>query len=192
MVSIPEGCGQFTLFFGGPAMPRGGVVTIGFTNDADQSAAGCVADFVTAFTASGIMANLSSAIETTKARAKLGPDDTGPFAEQAMSIGGGGAATAVSPQVSFLVRKQTTHGGRKGRGRFYLPGVLEADVGSGGLVAPLVVSALQADVETLRTGMEGLDIPPALLHDDLVTGAYPITGFVVDPTVATQRRRLRG
>lgn len=189
-MTIPVGYGQGTVFFGGAASPLGAAVTFGFRNDTGFSASSCASLIVNSWTSSTIMANLSSSCATTKVRAKLGPDNIGPFAEQAMSIGGSGAATVVSPNVSFLCRKFTDMGGRQGRGRFYLPGPVEADVDAAGLVAPAAVTNLNTDLAAFLVAMDAADVPLYLLHDDLLAPTR-IIGLTCDTKVATQRRRLR-
>lgn len=188
---IPEDHGQATIFFTGTGAPRGAAITWGFFNGTAQTAAQCASDVVNAVTTSTLIANLSSAVATTKVRVKLGPDINGPFAEQAMSLGGGASANAQSPQVSYLVEKQTALGGRRNRGRFFLPGVSEVDADSSGQVLAATVTAINTDLTALLVDLAARDVDMMVLHSD---GGPPtqVTSLTLDPFTATQRRRLRG
>jgi hypothetical protein len=189
-MTIPTGYGQASIFFVGNGAPHGAAITFGFKNNADQTAQECAADVVHCWTTSGIMGNLSGSVATTKVRVKLGPDETGNFHEQAMSIGGGLATTNTPPNVAFLLKKQTNLGGRKGRGRCYLPGVLEADVNADGGIIAARQTNLGVDAAEVLAEMIVRDIPMVLLHGDATTPST-VAAWTLDPLVATQRRRLR-
>lgn len=111
---------------------------------------------------------------------------------------------AMLPQnCAALIRKNTNLGGRRGRGRFFLPAVLPE---------PLVTDTGQMD-STLRSFLQGIadDILLGLATPDPVTGATtpmvilhspgqsggsvppptPVETLTVATTIATQRQRLR-
>lgn len=108
---------------------------------------------------------------------------------------GARANTAMSPQVALLIKKNSGLGGRRNRGRMYLPWPAEGDIDTNGrLLAPMltVLQTTAAQLASLDGGgssggnFSGLFI----LHD---AGPFPptaITGFAASPVVATQRRRL--
>lgn len=103
------------------------------------------------------------------------------------------------PNCSMLITKRTTNGGRKMRGRLFMPPAMlnDVDVDQAGNIAGAVVTAHQTLWNTfLQTLNDGLRFP-TLFHQfdpDLgEVGETPtrITQFVVQPRIATQRRRLR-
>jgi hypothetical protein len=188
---IPVGYGLAAIEFvaAGGSDPFG-MVTFGINNSTSLSAQGVADGVADAWSGSGIMANLSSAIATQTVHVKLGPNDDGPFYDRGMSIGGGASASMATSNTAFLVHKATALGGRKGRGRFYLPGVPEADVGPFGNVTAGIVTAINADLATLLTGLDTELVAMVLLHGD-ATAPTLVTGLQCDGIAATQRRRMR-
>lgn len=92
---------------------------------------------------------------------------------------------------AVLVRKRTVVAGRRGQGRMYVPpfAVTEVAVNKAGVIAPGDLANLQNAFNAWFNHGE----PWVLLHDDVPAPMEPtpITGFVVDGRIATQRRRLR-
>lgn len=95
----------------------------------------------------------------------------------------------------YLVRKSSGLGGRKNRGRMYLPGGLASDIEAAGNLTTAgltnangyVTDLLGSDMTT-GGGVAGW----VILHSEGITGPpTPITGFAVEPKIATQRGRLR-
>lgn len=105
---------------------------------------------------------------------------------------GGNTDTGIQPGTALLLTKHTNLGGRKGRGRCYLPGLSEAAVDAGGNLTG-DVSGMRTDAEKFWEDMTfgtPLEVP-VLFHDDDTTPPSPITDFSMSSQVATQRRRLR-
>lgn len=208
-MTIPEGFAEITYKFTGAAAPRGAYVVFGVQNVADVGAP-TVANLARAsFTSSTMPARLTDDVALTEVRAKLGPDATGDFASETGSWPGTQATTSFPPQVATLVRKVTGSGGRRGRGRMYFPGVPETGVDDAGIISAAGVTAWNLALADFLGALSGNDLPMYLLHDPatiwtLVNGQprrVPISGpipapdvvssLIVDPKVATQRRRLR-
>lgn len=112
----------------------------------------------------------------------------------------GGTDQAMLPQnCAALVDKFTGLGGRQFRGRMFVPNVLvEGQVDSVGTI----LGTLRASLQGGMTGFLGdlTDGPPStpmvVLHNEAPgLGVTPaptlVTSLVVQPTIATQRRRLR-
>jgi hypothetical protein len=123
------------------------------------------------------------------------------ISENAPAPGTRGGAS-LPPNCAVLMQKRTGVGGRRNRGRCYLPHCVgETDVNEGGVIAAAVLATLQnrADVWLDRLnngGVPGTPTPAFLLHGvDPVTGdpfiPTPVTSHPVSGTIATQRRRLR-
>ncbi len=108
------------------------------------------------------------------------------------------AAGAALPQnVAGLVHKLSSQAGRRNRGRFFLPGLREGEVSDTGQITTNSITGINAalatwlnKINTLMSQVDGM----VILHSTGITGAGPptlVTQLLIDPVVATQRRRLR-
>jgi hypothetical protein len=118
--------------------------------------------------------------------------------ESSRNSPGAGSADYLPQNCALLVKKQTNRGGRRGRGRFYVPMILpEASVDPvGNISGPQIEqkqTAADGFLEQLSTGP--LNTPMVLLHNTegvSTAGAPdPVTKLTVDGVISTQRRRLR-
>lgn len=102
---------------------------------------------------------------------------------------------------AVLVHKRTARGGRRGRGRMYLPWACSVTtLTEAGGIAAADISAIQAAVTVWLASMSSGVGPVVLLHrpssPDIqgppTTPGSPnvVTSMTVDPLIATQRRRL--
>lgn len=112
------------------------------------------------------------------------------------SLSGADAALAMS----VIVTKNTLRLGRKGRGRFFLPGLLaNEDVNVNGDMSPATQAAIQSDVDDfyaqLQLNTEPYSTIPYLLHNDESQGITPIPSeilaFNVGQKVGWVRKRIR-
>lgn len=193
MPPIPAGYAQINYVFTGTAIPLGAEVTFAVQlDDPADTPATVGAKAIAALNGSTLMAHLSSGVAVTSTLVKFGPDATGPSAVTGANLVGGGTAAA-SPNVAFLVRKNTSSGGRAGRGRNYWPGVPEAAVSEAGVVPSNIAAAMDGDLAALLASLLASDIPMVLLHEVGAPLVNPstVTSYVLDNKVATQRRRLR-
>lgn len=115
-------------------------------------------------------------------------------------VTGGMAGNPLPQNSAMLFRKRTSAAGRRGRGRLYLPGIQEQDVSALGVIDGAVVTALQARADAWMDWLTGVEVgsvayPPVILHRTEGIGVEPpptpVTALVIDPVIATQRRRLR-
>jgi hypothetical protein len=110
------------------------------------------------------------------------------------SVTGAGAGTSSGSRLpqncALLVKKNSASGGRHNRGRFFVPGISEADVGDNGALTSGALTFFQGEVNTFFTDLQVVSDNVVILHNDL-TFPTPCTGFQVDGRIATQRRRLR-
>jgi len=115
------------------------------------------------------------------------------MATEPQSIVGSLAGSAPPVNCAVLVRKSTAMGGRKGRGRMFLPAGLapEGTVDAAGVLQSGTVTGLQGRLNTFRTTMATEGLPLYLLHDDPAITPNEITSFGVQSKMATQRRRMR-
>lgn len=187
---IPAGFAQVNLFYTGTAAPTGAQNTFGVDHSGLLSA-GQVNDAVQdALDTAGWGTGYSSLLTVTKIVVKIGPDLTGQTDEQTVSIPGTQGTAATAPNLAMLVVKSTSLGGRKGRGRMFVPGVLESAVDPAGIISDAVLTPIQGMLEALVTDLATVSVPMVLLHSDSTTPT-PVTGLNASGTAATQRRRLR-
>jgi hypothetical protein len=118
--------------------------------------------------------------------------------DRASSAQGGNALGGLIPQNSaYLIRKNTALGGRRHRGRMYLPGVGEASVNDNGVLTQARTEEINPAVgnwlAALRASAAVVDM--VLLHASSPLSPTPaptaVTSLAVQPQIATQRRRLR-
>lgn len=190
---IPTGFAQANFKYSGGGAPTGAEWTLGLDiGSAVGGPAGVAFDLITNYGAT-IRTVLPSSCVLTSVLVKFGPNNLGPSAEVSSTVPGTGGGAQTSPSVAALVQKITAIGGRAGRGRFYLPGVQESEVGETGVLTGAFVDGLQDVMEAFYSELVSSGMPPVLLHGDgsPVSTPTPITSFNVDGTVATQRRRQR-
>jgi len=106
-------------------------------------------------------------------------------------------ASPCPQNVAFLIQKLSGMAGRRNRGRMYVPGVNEANVGPSGLLLGTEQSGLNTKLAawctTLSTSIGQCD-GMAILHSTGLSGAPAptmVNSLLCDALVATQRRRLR-
>lgn len=112
------------------------------------------------------------------------------------SANGGSAANRLPSNAAVLVVKQTARGGRRGRGRMYVPWrAEEANVDELGVIDAGNVTGMGAEFDAFLSALETGSRSMVLLHDaDGVTAPGSpdvVTRLLVQPVIATQRRRLR-
>jgi hypothetical protein len=73
----------------------------------------------------------------------------------------------------------------------FLPIVGEANTDSGGMLSTASRNAWQTAVTGWLNDLALRNVPMVLLHNQVEIVPTPVTALVVDPRVATQRRRLR-
>lgn len=138
----------------------------------------------------------SSVVTLSRIMLKYGPVSTGPAFELPGGELGTDGGALQPPNCAVLVQKRTIMGGRKGRGRVYLPGISSVSGGldSAGNFTQAKADDVTAAMEGWRTditaGDTGPGATPVLLHSDATT-PDEIVAFTCVPKLATQRRRLR-
>jgi hypothetical protein len=192
---IPAGFGQIAYRFSLTNDPDEMIVTVGvnvlFGAPGPQETVDLKADqFMAGFTAAGLY------VGWTFLGCVLRTDNSGggsAIFEAPRNMTGTAVGETPPQNCCVLVRKNTAGAGRRNRGRMYLPpfGLAEGDVSKSGMISSALVPTLQSQV---TNGFMGDDM--VILHDSVATNTppgdpTPITGFVVDNRIATQRRRLR-
>lgn len=208
-MTIPAGFAQCEVRFGGMNAPTGASVIFGVRLDDPLDIPAAVCNFVRNAWAANLLDNQTDDISLVAVRTKFGPDDTGPFAEVAFNDPGTVVATATPPNTAYLVTKGTAVGGRRGKGRMFVPGLPEVSVDDSGTITQPSLGTIQGRFDGFLGDLATASIPMVLLHEPatvwtLVNGQprrVPLPGPVPSPDevtslnvaarVGTQRRRLR-
>lgn len=133
---------------------------------------------------------MASSWDMVRTELQVGPNPVGPTYTSFAGTGGGVGGEVGFPQAAWLVQKRTAFGGRENRGRFYIPGLSESIVDTGGVILSVNVALAQTELDEFHTGLQAADLPMYVLHN---SASLPtaVTSLVADATIATQRRRLR-
>jgi hypothetical protein len=192
-MNIPPGFLQANLIFDGPAMPRGAQVVLGFASDA-----GGLPDspFIRAQAIGQAFEDnlaVGTPVNTTlrSVRVKMGPNASGADATATVNKQGTLQGNPDSPQVAILVRKVGAFGGRPNRGRSYWPILNEGQTDSGGVIPPDRLATVQTQMDGFVDDLAAAGLDMVILHEAVELTPTPVLQYVVQPLVATQRRRLR-
>lgn len=122
------------------------------------------------------------------------------------AIPGSNADAILPSNVSVLFKKRTGFAGKHNRGRTYFPWmVANSLVTEVGGISPAEVTALQTAGSAFLAALLAAQVPMVIANKTLVTtppdtkphvthigGSTAVTAYLVESTIATQRRRLRG
>lgn len=113
--------------------------------------------------------------------------------EYVLNVAGSASGSTVPSNCALLVRKGTALGGRKYRGRCFVPpwALAETSVDQAGNIAPALVASLQTNFTDLLTELLTFEISPRLFHTSPSDTPTTITTLTVQSLLATQRRRMR-
>ena len=191
---IPDDYAQANIRFTGIALPYGAEITLGFSINAFAGdPADLAASIITNIGASDLQSLVATGTSISSILVKYGPNETGPMAEVVASIACNGGVGGESPAAAALVKKNTAHGGRRGRGRFYLPDVPSSAFGVGGLCSGAYQASANDIVNDFLDKMTTDGLGMVVLHgpDHATETPYLVTSLFFDPRIATQRRRNR-
>lgn len=120
--------------------------------------------------------------------------EDGPIGGQYLNAVVGTPTTNPMPvNCSVLLTKQTGGGGRRNRGRAYLPPVFppESVVDQAGVITDAQVTQMQDWYNAAYDNLVLAELQPVLFHQSAPFTPTPITGFFIGSQIATQRRRMR-
>lgn len=154
------------------------------------------ADVFNSLTASGsITKRMDSQVTLTAIRISYGTDGSADlvyvarYAEACTGI-----TTALQLPGAVLVHKITARGGRRGRGRMYIPWyVTGTQVGETGIISSAELALVQASINVFRSALATNGVPMVVLHGPGNTsmGAPDVVTLTnVDALIGVQRRRL--
>lgn len=187
---IPTGYAQINLRYSGLDAPLGAENVFGVVVQDFESPAETGARVKLALISSGWKGLFSASLSQDFMLIKHGPNDTGPSA-LIVGVGvGTNGSQSEAPGVAALAHKNTGLGGRKGRGRLFIPGVPGSATVQTGQLTSGALTLYQGVLDDLIPDLatEGADM--VLLHGDATTPTT-VTSMTIDGTTATQRRRLR-
>ena len=109
---------------------------------------------------------------------------------------GTNGAQSVPQNSAFLARKSSALGGRRNRGRMYIPSVPEGDVDSAGVVLSATVTTWNVNLAAMMPGGSihtafGFLGDAVILHETGSQTPTTMTDLAMQNRIATQRRRLR-
>jgi hypothetical protein len=192
---IPPGYAEVSCRIKHSAISRDAYVTWGVdVTTTDPTALATAMHTAAAYTGS-----LLSLIDTTATMGpitvRIGQDGAEPIVGvSTINAAGLNGGTMLPPNVAALVHKRTGRGGRRGRGRMFIPWCLQVgDVGEGGALTSPALTKIQTAAEVLRAQLSAGGNPMVILHEPGLTAAgVPdlVTLMQADPLVSTQRRRL--
>lgn len=113
--------------------------------------------------------------------------------EKIVPVVGTGGTDGVVCNTGVLVRKNTAAGGRKNRGRMYVPpfNLQENNIAPSGHLIPTYVEAQTDKWADVLAALAVNTVFPWLLHSDPADTPTPITSLTAQGLAVTQRRRMR-
>lgn len=108
-------------------------------------------------------------------------------------VNGTAGAGPLAPNSGVLIRKLTALGGRRQRGRMYIPGTPEGSVSAAGFLTGAYLTTVTTGADPIRTGLRNTaEVEEVvLLHNVAPFTPTTITSLEGQTKIATQRRRLR-
>ena len=190
---IPSGYGQVNYRFTGTPLPNPAEVTLGFENNASGGVGDIAELFFDLWVDNGMDNFYTSSVFLTNTHVKLGPASTGPSADFGSNSPGVLNGDAMPANVATLLSKQTSDGGRAGRGRMYIMAPAEDSIDGDSRWDATQLAARQTDANAFLAACATADVPLVVLHGagSPITTPSPILTLQVQGLLATQRRRLR-
>lgn len=194
---VPPGFGLAAWIFTASSGTPPFVTTLGVDLD------GAGGDFVEAanllfdaWTAS-FTAQMDNDLTLDRVNLRVGQDGPGGSVDSdrvPMAMGRSGTSTAWAN--SALVRKSSNELGRRGRGRMFIPGLLNnTEVEQDGTILGTRRTTIQGLLNTFFTEVgdptTGAGFPPVLLHSTAPADPTPITGLTLSDVIGIQRGRIR-
>jgi hypothetical protein len=197
---IPAGYGNILIPMKHAGTPRPAAITVGaalpeLTFITDTYCDAVLAEWQTAFGS-----QTDSHLTVGPIKVQVGESDgTSYTVEGESTYTGTSSADKLPSNCAVIVEKVTARGGRRGRGRVYMPWwINEGNVDETGNIPLASRTPIKTAWDTFAAAMTAgpgafTASPLVLLHSagsTAVPDPDPITGFVVDPIIGSQRRRL--
>lgn len=194
-MTIPDGSAAVLIPLKHSLLTRSAAITFGVSTDTTSLAHIALCDAVNNAFATTLGTLIDNSVTIGPTHAAFGQADGSAVAVVgSASATGGSVVTSVPPAVAFLIRKTTNAGGKRGRGRFYLPwSIATANIDEGGTIAGATVTAMQTKATAFLTAIQSITggVNMLLLHQTGSSVATVVTTLTADARAATQRRRQR-
>lgn len=196
-VVINTGYGQAEFWhrLSGDAEPM--ITTIGFKDETPGATATAIATTLSGLwqgSAKPFTVSLADSQWTyERCRVTLAVSGDLQLGENLANVVGSNVTVTVPKNCCALVRKGTGVLGRRNRGRMYLPpyALATAFVDRNGMISSTFLTPLQTALNTFLGAMDTAGYQAVILHSTSEVLPTVITSLVVQPQIATQRRRLR-
>lgn len=196
-IVLPLGFAQVIVPFHHRDLAREAIITFGVEFDGNSESPTAQCDTIFGVFMDTIGAVVTNEVTIGPVRMSLGTTTEEHLAVSGTQSGAGGVETKVEPgNIALLVHKITDRGGKRGRGRFYLPWVVdESGVSEIGMIASASVNDFNVICRDflVQMGDSAQGMPLCLIHGTSGPGSdFPtrITGLVCDPMIGVQRKRL--
>lgn len=169
-----------------------GVRTVGSPPDPQDLADEMVGSWLDAFPAS----DLANTYVFRGSRVYIGQDGDPLVAESTVATAGTGSNASLPNNCAILVQKRSLLGGRRNRGRMFIPaGYLpEIGVDQAGVIAGGTLGTLQGNINDLLANIVSTGVlvdQAVILHSSAPSAPTPITTLTVASKIGTQRTRMR-
>jgi hypothetical protein len=130
----------------------------------------------------------------------------GPYPPEAViyvdpdTVAGAESRQSPPPATALLVNLQTSRGGRRGRGRIFIPWAVDrTDISEGGIVGSTSLTAWQTQLTAGLAALAAADVPLVVLHTfneaasespDIGGAPNAVLSATPQSLISTQRRRL--
>lgn len=197
MAPLPAGFAQCAVELSYATLTRSAFVTFGVDNTENDLDADNVASAVaSAWMQNGsINTGFGHQVTNRVVTVRLGTDTGEPeIGTHTINNGGGGDNSPPAANVAVILTKNTARGGRRGRGRMFIPWWYDdVDIDGAGLILPGSMASRQGFANLFHGALGAAGIPMVLLHSEGKTAEgppTPVTSLTLQNRVGTQRRRL--
>lgn len=198
---IPAGYAAFSLSLKHALSPRASFITGGLDVQAVDFTNAAVRDSAAATMISNLRTNIDTNVTLGPVSWRLGPYPPEALIFTSPATQAGLAAMETPPpNTNVLVALQTGRGGRRGRGRWFLPWALpEGSVDEVGTIAVAHLNGINGTLDDLLTSMAALQSPFVILHSfnseegeapDIGGAPNEVLSATAQSLVGSQRRRL--
>lgn len=192
---IPEATASVALHFTLPGQSGDVVSTFGVTGFPDSDWPERIEAVVTGFTGN-VLPLLQANVQLVEATWVANQDGTLIAGVTPVATSGANVASALPPNCTWLIKKNTLLAGRCHRGRMYLPGLVEANVDASGNLDGGQVTSMNGALQDWLDEVDGIGgATLVVLHDEdgacAAADPTPIASLICQGKIATQRKRLR-
>lgn len=193
---VPPGFGLAAFTFSGAPGTAPYVTTMGTELDLGEVTAVQAANNIKFHYADNLMPRTSNQLTLDRVQLYVGQDGpSGSVDSDTPPVTGGRTGNFPPTAQSLIARKVTSNLGRRGRGRMFIPGILEESEveQTGGITSAsrtLVNGLLTGFIEDWGLAMPGVG-QPVLFHSSAPADPTPIEGLVAADLVGWIRGRIR-